>query len=120
MIINNVNPDTGEFTGQYCSAVGDAEKFYTLTGHYDTASTTPTLGWTVTWQNPFKNAHSTTAWSGRYQYDSSGTPTLSTTWLHTSQTEPSDDWKSTKVGFAVFNPSPLSSEPAESSKGDEV
>lgn len=58
MIIDNVNSDTGDFSGQYCSSVGQAENFYRLTGRYDTAPAngTPTLGWTVTWKNSFKNA----------------------------------------------------------------
>jgi hypothetical protein len=113
MIIDNVNSDTGDFSGQYCSSVGQAEKFYRLTGRYDTASATgtPTLGWTVTWKNSFKNAHSTTTWSGQYQHGPSGTPTLLTKWLLTSETKPADNWRSTLVGSDVFTPSP------ESSKG---
>ena len=103
MIINNVDPKTGIFTGQYNSAVGEAEKFYSLVGRYDTASDSPTLGWTVSYQNQYENAHSTCTWSGQHQCVS-GTPTLLTTWLLTSQTEPSDNWKSTDVGFDVFTP----------------
>ena len=116
MVIDSVDADTGVFSGQYCSSVGQVEKFYLLTGRYDTASTTgtPTLGWTVTWKNAFKNAHSTTTWSGQYQHSSSGTPTLLTKWLLTSETKPSDNWKSTLVGSDVFTPSP---EQVESSKG---
>ena len=105
MIISSVDSNTGVFTGQYYSTVGEAEKFYILVGRYDTGSATPTLGWTVSYHNQYENAHSTCTWSGQYQCRS-GTQTLSTTWLLTSQTEPSDNWKSTNVGFDVFTPSP--------------
>lgn len=105
MIIDKVDPSTGIFSGQYYSAVGEAEKFYILVGRYDTASDSPTLGWTVSYQNQYKNAHSTCTWSGQQQCVS-GTPTLLTTWLLTSQTEPADNWKSTNVGINVFTPSP--------------
>ena len=105
MIISNVDPNTGTFSGLYYSAVGKAEKFYSLVGRYDTASDSPTFGWTVSYQNQYENAHSTATWSGQYQCVS-GTPTLLTTWLLTSQTEPSDNWKSTNVGVNVFTPNP--------------
>lgn len=44
----------GTLSGQYNSAVGNAEDFYVLTGRYETAPVDGqglTLGWTVNWHN---------------------------------------------------------------------
>ena len=101
MIIESVDSSTGVFSGSYTSSVGDAEDSYLLTGRYDTASDTPTLGWTVTWLNDYNDADSTTTWSGQYQ-EPDGAPTLLTQWLLTSETDPDDNWQSTLVGSDVF------------------
>ena len=116
MIIDVADPSTGVIQGQYCSKVGDATKFYKLVGRYDTASSTPTIGWAVTWQNQYNNAQSTTTWSGQGQYKSSGTRTILTTWLLTRQTVPSENWESTMVGFDVFSTIPPTAEQVEQAK----
>ncbi|CAI8021690.1 Streptavidin-V2 [Geodia barretti] len=100
MDITSVDSATGVFGGKYCSKVGEAEKWYVLTGRQDTAG--KTLGWTVNWQNSTLNAHSGTTWSGQIQFLPDGDPVIITTWLLTAQTKPEDNWESTMVGFDHF------------------
>ena len=104
MIITDVNLTTGSFFGTYNSAVGDATKEYWLRGRFDTDGTT--LGWVVSYQNEYLNAHSTAAWSGqlRIQFEATVPVSIQTTWLLTTQTTSADAWKSTNVGFNVFTP----------------
>ncbi|WP_435157406.1 avidin/streptavidin family protein [Amycolatopsis sacchari] len=93
----------GELSGTYESAVGDAESTYPLRGGYDIAPVSGTgtaLGWTVAWHNSFRNAHSTTSWSGQY-YGGTG-ERIVTQWLLTSGTTPADQWQSTLVGHDEF------------------
>ena len=101
MEITSVDTATGVFDGRYCSRVGEAEYWYVLTGRQDTDGNT--IGWTVNWQISTLNAHSVSTWSGQLQYTPSGDPTILTTWLFTSQTDPKDNWESTQVGFDVFS-----------------
>ena len=100
MVITSYDTETGVFSGNYQSAVGEATKWYVMTGRADTAGNT--LGWTVNWQNSYQNAHSATSWSGQVQTDESGDLVMPTTWLLTSQTSPEDNWESTLVGFDYF------------------
>ena len=105
MEIGLVDAQKGDFTGTYCSAVGEATKTYELQGRFDTNGTT--LGWIVTYKNQYLNAHSTCGWSGQLQVDEKDLkPTIFTTWLLTSQTDPEDNWNSTNVGFDTFTQSP--------------
>ncbi|KAF7341783.1 Structural origins of high-affinity biotin binding To Streptavidin [Mycena sanguinolenta] len=105
----------GGIRGEYYSAVGDAEHLYTLTGRYDAAppdappdgSATPSflykgvsVGWVVTWRNSYRNAHSTTTWSGQYFHE--GVERILTHWLLTSSTTPEFVWDSTNVGHDTF------------------
>jgi len=101
MIIETYDAESGVFSGKYESKVGNAESFYTLTGRRDTDGNT--IGWTVNWQNGFRNAHSVTTWSGQLQQKSFGDPMILTTWLLTTQTEAGDNWDSTKVGKDEFS-----------------
>ena len=102
MIITSYDSDTGVFGGEYQSLVGQAEKWYILTGRHDRDGLT--VGWTVNWQNQYMNAHSVTTWSGQLQCN--GEPSILTTWLLTSQTSLEDNWESTQVGFDLFTQSP--------------
>ncbi|MFE6737495.1 avidin/streptavidin family protein [Streptomyces tubercidicus] len=93
----------GSLTGTYESTVGNAENKYVLTGRYDTATTSGTgtaLGWTVAWNNSYRNAHSATTWSG--QYVGGAHERITTQWLLTSGTTKADAWKSTLVGHDEF------------------
>ena len=114
MEITSVDTATGVFGGRYFSRVGVAECWYVLTGRQDTDGNI--LGWTVNWQNSTLNALSVTTWSGQLQYTARGDPTILTTWLLTSQTDPKDNWGSTQVGFDVFSQTEPSPETKEKAK----
>lgn len=108
MKISEIDSVNGSFTGTYCSAVGDATKEYILQGRFDTEGRS--LGWVVSYQNEYLNAHSTCTWSGQVQLDSiAQEPIILTTWLLTTQTTPQYDWESTNVGFDTF----MQSQPAK-------
>ena len=103
MTIKSIDYPNGNFSGTYCSAVGDAEKEYGLQGRFDNEGYT--IGWTVAYKNQYRNAHSTAAWSGQFQLDpQTKQPHILTTWVLTTQTDPEDDWQSTNVGFDTFTP----------------
>ena len=114
MVITSLDPETGVFGGNYQSLVGDATKWYVLTGRVDLDGNT--IGWTVNWQNSHGNAHSVTTWSGQQQLNSIGEPVILTTWLLTSQTTPDKDWESTLVGFDTFSQTPPSQETTDKAK----
>ena len=105
MKITQIDYNTGTFSGTYSSAVGQAEKEYLLLGRFDTAG--QTLGWVVSWQNQYQNAHSTTSWSGQVQYDSTINDfVIVTNWVLTVQTSPTNDWNSTNIGHDTFRQVP--------------
>ena len=104
MLINDYNPTTGVFSGLYNSAVGEAMKWYIMVGRADTEGNT--VGWTVVYKNEYLDANSTCTWSGQFQTDKSGNNVIPTTWLLTTQTTPSENWKSTQVGFDYFTEIP--------------
>lgn len=69
--------DGDGLTGKYNSAAGNAEDFCILAGRYDAAAPPVpppnegvSVAWTVTFRSSFRNAHSTTGWSGQYFADS--------------------------------------------------
>ena len=109
---------TGGLTGQYNSAVGNAEDFYVLTGRYDadppsssSSGVEPegtSIGWVVTYRNAKLNAHSTASWSGQYfAGDSDGSEggsgeTILTHWLLTTSSTTADVWSSTNIGTDTF------------------
>src|ERR1051326_1840170 len=88
--------------GTYQTAVGDAEGIYRLfgVGDFDDHAS-ETLGWTVAWNNEFKNSDSVTTWCGQYQVKD-GEEIIVTTWLLTTETDPNDDWHSTLIGMDTF------------------
>ncbi|MFH9662600.1 avidin/streptavidin family protein [Streptomyces sp. NPDC017248] len=93
----------GSLTGTYESTVGNAENRYVATGRYDTApvdGSGTALGWTVSWRNSYRNAHSATTWSG--QYFGGTAARINTQWLLTSGTTPANQWQSTLVGHDEF------------------
>ncbi|KAF7295673.1 Avidin family protein [Mycena indigotica] len=100
--------ENGGLTGTYNSAVGDAEFEYVLTGRFDT--TPPdgegvSLGWAVAWKNGYRDANSTTTWSGQfYPGDTADDNTIVTQWLLTSSTTPANNWDSTAIGNDLFTP----------------
>ena len=101
MTIKFIDYVNGNFSGTYCSAVGDAEKEYGLQGRFDNDGRS--LGWSVAYKNQYRNAHSTASWSGQIQVDPKTLqPHILTTWLLTTQTDPIEDWASTNVGFDTF------------------
>ncbi|KIY65058.1 avidin-domain-containing protein [Cylindrobasidium torrendii FP15055 ss-10] len=94
----------GTLSGQYNSAVGNAEDFYVLTGRYETDPVDNqglTLGWTVNYHNDLRDAHSTATWSG--QYFGGDEEVIQTHWLLTRSTALEDLWESTHVGTDVFS-----------------
>ena len=103
MIITSYDPKSGVFFGTYKSKVGDAKKWYDLTGRKDTEENT--VGWTVNWQNSHHNAHSVTTWSGQIRLSSTSfaDPVIQTTWLLTYQPNPYNNWDPTLVGFDHFS-----------------
>ena len=110
MTLTSCDEIKGSFVGKYCSAVGKAEHEYDLVGRFDTQG--DTLGWVVTYQNKYLNAHSTCSWSGHMELspDKKSKPVILTTWLLTSQTSHEDDWQATNVGFDIFTQDPPSEE----------
>jgi hypothetical protein len=93
----------GQITGLYQSAVGDATGRYVLTGRFDTTperETGTAIGWTVSWKNDVREAHSVTSWSGQF-FDGAQQQIL-TQWLLTSGTTQQDKWASTLVGHDEF------------------
>lgn len=97
----------GNLTGQYFSAVGDAENFYVLQGRFDSAPPAGagvSLAWTVTFFNATLNAHSTSAWSG--QFFAGAQPQILVQWLLTSSTTLPNVWQSTNVGHDEFTHTP--------------
>ncbi|CAA7262591.1 unnamed protein product [Cyclocybe aegerita] len=94
---------SGGLSGEYNSAVGEAQDFYILTGRFDADPPTDegiSVGWVVTFRNSQLNAHSTSTWSGQY-FDGDNERIL-TQWLLTSSTAPSSVWTSTRVGNDTF------------------
>jgi len=103
-VMNLTATTDGSISGLYCSAVGNATNFYTLTGRFDPSTTIPTgegvsLGWVVNYANADENADSTAAWSGQFF---AANATILTQWLLTSSTTPADEWESTNVGHDQF------------------
>ena len=75
------------------------------------------VGWTVSWENEYGNAHSVTTWSGQFQFDRKINDfIILTTWLLTQETDPANDWASTQVGTDVFQYERPSKEMIESAK----
>ena len=77
--VHQPDGESGYFIGTYESAVGNAEKTYELHGRFDKEGST--LGWVVSFQNQFRNANSTTTWSGRVLKEGMEKPTIQTTWI---------------------------------------
>jgi hypothetical protein len=88
-------------SGWYITAVGDAAGPYELIGYLDVTDDTPTLGWTVTWQNSKKQAHSVTTWCGQAQ-PVDGQDQIDTTWLLVRSTVDAEDWEATMISKDLF------------------
>ena len=105
MTITEVDQATGSFTGTYNSAVGKAIKEYKLCGRFDTNGSS--LGWVVSYQNNYLNAHSTAAWSGQVMTTAEmEKPVIETTWVLTTETSSAGAWKSTNVGSIITQTMP--------------
>ena len=95
----------GALVGTYCSAVGQAQFTYALSGRCDAAPSPggKSLGWTVAWMNEHGNAHSTTSWAGQYQTDpKTGSEQIYTFWLLVTEEPSNKDWAATNVGQDTF------------------
>jgi avidin family protein len=88
-------------TGWYISAVGAASGPYELIGFLDRTDETPTLGWTVAWQNQNQQAHSVTTWCGQAQIIDQEQQ-IDTTWLLVRSTSVAEDWEATMVSKDLF------------------
>ena len=74
-------------------------------GTYDKDGTESggTIGWSVTYNNVENgNSESTATWSGQRQLASDCSPVIYTTWLLTTQSVPSNNWKSTLTNQDLF------------------
>lgn len=96
-------------TGSYHTAVGEAQGSYPLTGFIDprALNQSQAVGLVVAWVNESGSSHSVTTWSGQFQVIE-GEEVLTTTWLLTHETEPTQDWKSTLIGTDIFSRYPPS------------
>jgi hypothetical protein len=106
--VDEVSDGGSLVTGTYQSKVGDAEGIYTLYGITDegTGDSTPNIGFTVSWVNPsYGNSNSVTAWSGQLQIIDNE-EVMTTLWLLTQETNPTNNWASTRVGQDVFKRNP--------------
>jgi Avidin family len=88
----------GAMNGTYRSGKGGMEgAAYPVCGAYDPApsGSCRVLGFVVDWTE----LHALTVWSGQYQSDDE---TIRATWLMTTETDKTEEWKSTFVGHDVF------------------
>lgn len=113
LIVGDYVSDGGTpVTGTYMSKVGDAAGMYSLAGMTDegTGDATPNVGFSVSWVNPtYGNANSVTSWSGQLQIID-GEEVLTTFWLLTQETNPANNWSSTRIGQDVFRRNPPTEE----------
>lgn len=113
LIVGDYVSDGGTLvTGTYQSQVGNAAGIYTLSGITDegTGDSTPNIGFSVSWVNPaFGNSNSVTAWSGQLQLIN-GEEVLTAFWLLTQETNPANNWSSTRIGQDVFRRIPPTEE----------
>ena len=95
-MINHID-GSGSFSGTYSSGVDDSKGEHSFQGQFNNEGCT--LGWTVV----YKDAQSTSSWSGQIQtHSKTKKPHILTTWLLTKKTDPSLDWYSTHVGVDTF------------------
>ena len=95
---------TGGITGIYNTGVGNASGDYILVGRTDIIgnATSGNVGFVVSWNNSANgNSDSVTAWAGQLQI-LNGVPTITTTWLLTDETNPTNNLKSTIIGKGTF------------------
>lgn len=93
---------SGALRGRYRAAAGSApDRSYAVAGSYDPEPFGPVtvLGFVVDWAEN----HSVTVWSGQYHRESDQ---IRATWLLTTETSGTDDWKSTVIGHDVFRRGP--------------
>ncbi|MCW3104377.1 MAG: hypothetical protein JWO09_2817 [Bacteroidetes bacterium] len=95
-----IDPTTGNITGQYTTNVGTGSGQYALVGQVDLVGSqnSNAIGFVVVWTNGTGSSEAVTTWSG--QLINNGT--ILTTWLLTAETALPDTWKSTLVGQDVF------------------
>ena len=107
IIIDELSEGPGRIRGCYKTAVGNvpSDQFYPLVGTYDLSGddSKGTISFAVQWYNEPSgvNRNSTTAWSGQ-RIKLNGEPTISTTWLLTTQKTSEDLWSATNIGTNVF------------------
>lgn len=93
----------GHLLGVYETAVGGQRGGHPLSGLCGPADhASRSVGWIVVWNGGSSpKGASVTAWSGQLQ-QIDGRETIVATWLHTSETNPEEDWHNTTVGKDIF------------------
>ncbi len=99
--------DDGLMTGIYTTVIGDTQGNYPLVGYVNFApdgQSIATIGWVVLWINEKGNDQSVTTWTGQVQLTEpeNGAQVMVTTWLYVKETQPSENWSSTLMGFNTF------------------
>ncbi len=99
----------GVIEGAYLRPAGKSQGSFPLLGMTDPADYEGNrcLAFTVLWNNQQVNQHSISVWAGQYR-QVKGEEILDMTWLLTEETQPDQDWTSTRVGSDVFHREPPS------------
>lgn len=98
----NLTVSGNMISGEYFSAVGEAQGPYPLVGYFDASDENPTLGFTVAWQNDQEVAHSVTTWCGQAM-TIGGNEYITAMWLLATSAAQADQWQSTMVGQDSFS-----------------
>ena len=94
----------GQLTGSYItpvSAAAGVQGRFALTGQTDVDSGGEAIAFVVCWRNQEFQCKSITAWSGQAQ-TLNGDDVITSFWLLTVESSPTDDWYATHVGQDVF------------------
>lgn len=101
----------GTITGTYTTTIGSTQGTYELLGRTDVGEcdhpdgTLGSIGFVVGWMhadgNENDNDHGVTTWTGQIQRIK-GEIRIEAMWVYVQETEPSENWDSTLVGWNVF------------------
>lgn len=98
----DVRLDGVKLSGTYTTHIGTTKGTYPLSGFANLDDDgIGTIGWTVVWKNADGNQHGVTTWTGQVQVQG-GNLLMETTWLYVTQTVPSENWDSLRLGFNLF------------------
>lgn len=109
MTIEQVDMNTGIFSGTYQSDTGATGKYY-VTGFTDTkpdpSVNSQVISFSILWRSFTGGNNETQYWAsgfvGQIQLDPHGTPVMTTTYLLQKNTNPADNWGSTVVAPSTF------------------